>query len=116
MGACKVAPREAAEARGLGARRIRNRFLRLLRRSGNARAALKIVGHANMFYKRRRRDPVFARQWAEAVAAADARLSEAESAFPGGERARRLPPPNLPADPAALLRKGEKRKRPGRRR
>ena len=109
MGARK-AGRPKRRKRGVWGPGIKNKFLRLLRRSGNARAALKIVGHANMFYKRRRRDRVFAREWAEAVAAADARLSTAESAFPGDERARRLPPRNLPGDPAALLGKGEKRK------
>ena len=68
--------------RGVWGEKIRDRFLALLRETGNASAALRITGHANMFYKRRRRDSGFARQWAEAVAAADARLGRAESPIP----------------------------------
>lgn len=76
--------RPGATARGKWSVAIRDQFLELLRESGNAIAALRIVGHPSMFYKRRRRDPVFAAQWAAAVAEADARLSKAENAFPGG--------------------------------
>jgi hypothetical protein len=107
MGARK-AGRPKRRRRGVWGPRIKNKFLRLLRKTGNARAALRVVGHANMFYKRRRRDPVFAAEWAEAVTAADARLGGAESAFVG--TGARNCPPRSPRDPAALLRKGEKRK------
>jgi hypothetical protein len=117
----------AGKARGAGRKpygawseEIRDAFLVLLRETGNARAALRIVGHPNMFYKRRRRDPEFAAQWAEAVAAADARLSPAESAYPrarlrpaedGGEMATVAgAAPLADADPGALLRPGTKRK------
>ncbi len=71
-----------AGKRGVWCAEIRGRFLALLRETGNVAATLRITGHPNMFYKRRRRDPDFARDWAEAVAAADAKLSQAESAFP----------------------------------
>lgn len=74
--------------KGVWSDAIRQRFLALLRETGNVGATLRVVGHANMFYKRRRRDPDFAREWAEAVAAADARLSAAESAFPEAEEGR----------------------------
>jgi len=68
--------------RGKWSPEIRDRFLALLRESGNARATLKIVGHPNMFYKRRRSDPEFRRAWDETVAAVDARLKSAASPFP----------------------------------
>jgi len=80
MGARKR--RGKSKPRGVWEPGIRDRFLALLRESGNATAALRIVGHPNMFYKRRRRDPEFAAAWAAAVAAADARLRGAESDFP----------------------------------
>jgi hypothetical protein len=72
-----------AGRRGVWCAEIRARFLALVRETGNVAATLRAIGHPNMFYKRRRRDPDFAREWAEAVAAADAALSRAESAFPG---------------------------------
>ena len=75
--------RQPAEPRGKWSVAIKERFLALLRETGNAAATLRIVGHANMFRKRRRRDPEFAALWAEAVAAADARLGRATGRFPG---------------------------------
>ena len=74
--------RPKGKVRGTWSAEIRGRFLALLRETGNARAALRVVGHANMFYKRRRRDPEFAAEWAAAVAEADARLKGVESPFP----------------------------------
>ncbi|HEX8064333.1 MAG TPA: hypothetical protein VF535_14105 [Allosphingosinicella sp.] len=50
---------------------IADAFLAVLRETGNAQAAIRAVGHGDMFYRRRREDPAFARRWAEAVAAAD---------------------------------------------
>jgi hypothetical protein len=72
-----------AGKRGAWCDEIRARFLELLRETGNVAATLRLIGHPNMFYKRRRRDPVFAADWAAAVAETDVRLSRAESAFPG---------------------------------
>ncbi|HYI47802.1 MAG TPA: hypothetical protein VEX35_04980 [Allosphingosinicella sp.] len=90
---------------------IRDWFLKLLRETGNAAAALRMVGHANMFYKRRRRDPEFARLWAEAVAQADAQLSGAESAFPGTGRGQlRATVPIQVEELGGYLRPGRKRK------
>jgi hypothetical protein len=71
-----------AAKRGVWGDEIKKRFLALVRETGNVRATLRVVGHPNMFYKRRRRDPDFAREWAEAVAGADVELSRAERAFP----------------------------------
>jgi hypothetical protein len=72
-----------AAKRGKWGAEIRARFLELLRETGNVAATLRVIGHPNMFYKRRRRDPGFAAAWAAAVAGADAALAAAESAFPG---------------------------------
>ena len=73
----------ADKKRGVWSAEIRARFLAMVRETGNVRATLRVIGHPNMFYKRRRRDPDFARDWAAAVAEADAELSQAERAFPG---------------------------------
>jgi hypothetical protein len=108
---------------------IRDEFLALLRETGNVRAAIRVLGHANMFYKRRRRDPEFAGLWNAAVAAADVRLAGATSRLVGtgmGTVTSNCPPDpasNCPraamvarlggfavADPATLLRPGRKRK------
>src|SRR3954463_13483354 len=78
--------------RGVWGEAIRDSFLALLGGSGNASAALRAVGHPNMFYKRRRRDPVFAADWAAAVAAADARLRLAESPFLRPIEVKSMPP------------------------
>jgi hypothetical protein len=108
---------------------IRDRFLALLRETGNVRAVIRVLGHANMFYKRRRRDPEFAALWDAAVAAADTRLAGATSrlvedpstgsgpAGGAGTVASKCPPAVARlggfavADPATLLRPGRKRKR-----
>jgi hypothetical protein len=56
-------------------------FLKVLRETGNVQAAIRAVGHGDMFYRRRREDPGFALRWEEAAAAADHDLrSEGESA------------------------------------
>lgn len=103
---------------------IRDAFLAVLRETGNAAAAFRVVGHASMFRKRRKRDPVFAAAWAAALAEADTRLSKAESPFPetGMGTVTYLSPgqsPDCPrarlggfavADPATLLRPMPKRK------
>ncbi len=119
--------RPKGKARGKWSAEIRARFLALLRETGNARAALRVVGHPNMFHKRRRSDPAFAAEWAEAVAAADARLQGVESPFPAegmGTAGMGTVTSNCPratgpvehlgdfarADPATLLRPGPKRK------
>jgi hypothetical protein len=100
---------------------IRDEFLALLRETGNARAVIRALGHGNMFYKRRRREPTFAREWAEALAAADARLSGATSRLVEGMGTVASNCPRAAAvarlgafaiaDPATLLRPGPKRKR-----
>jgi hypothetical protein len=82
MGRSRSRP-PGGKPRGKWSAEIRERFLALLRETGNAAAALRIVGHPNMFRKRRRRDPEFAADWAAAVAAADARLGKATGRFPG---------------------------------
>jgi len=80
----------------------------MVRETGNVRATLRVIGHPNMFYKRRRRDPDFAREWAEAVAGADVELSRAERAFPG--------PPPSPATFAGSAEELGGYLRPGRKR
>jgi hypothetical protein len=105
---------------------IRDRFLALLRETGNVSAVIRVLGHANMFHKRRRRDPEFAALWDAAVAAADARLAGATSRLveSGTDAGMGTVASNCPraaavarlgafaiADPATLLRPGRKRKR-----
>jgi|GEM_PF-1752043 len=96
---------EGRRPRGVWGEAIRERFLALLRETGNAAAAFRVVGHANMFRKRRARDPEFAAEWAEAVAAADARLCGAESRFPQAREPSPRPvrgqvrPPDGPKSP-----------------
>jgi hypothetical protein len=103
--------------RGVWGEAIRDSFLALLGESGNARAALRIVGHPNMFYKRRRRDPAFAADWAAAVEAVDARLRQAQSPFLGPIEVKSMPPDDSGRPDAdalgGLLKPG--RKRPQRR-
>jgi hypothetical protein len=88
------------------------RFLALVRETGNAKAAAAALGAPNAFNNRMKRDPEFRRRAREAAAEADARLSGAASAFP----AFALPPPApivpLATDAEALggfLRPGRKR-------
>jgi hypothetical protein len=97
--------------RGKWTPQIRARFLKVLRETGNAREAYRRIGHQNMFQRRRRSDPEFARDWAAAEAEADAANRDKKSAFAGIEEA---PGPMMPAegDPTALLRPGAKTKRP----
>lgn len=102
-----------AGKRGVWSEEIRARFLALVRETGNVAAALRIIGHPNMFYKRRRRDPEFAREWAEAVACADAKLSRAESAFPDADAGKGTGTRPCPLDTSAealggFLRPGRK--------
>jgi len=82
---------------------LRDGFLAILGATGNARAAFRLLGHENMFRKRRR-DPEFAAAWAAAVAAADARLSAAENAWPetGDAEAAGGPPPRPGEDGGAV--------------
>jgi len=115
-----------SKRRGKWGAGIRKRFLALLRETGNAAAALRVVGHPNMFYKRRRSDPLFAAQWAAAVAEADERHSRATGrlvedgtgtpARAGAGTAGRSRAEAVErlgafaiADPATLLRPGPKR-------
>jgi len=58
------------------------RFLALVRETGNARAAAVALGAPNAFNKRMKSDPEFRRRARAAAAEADARLRGAESAFP----------------------------------
>jgi hypothetical protein len=89
--------------RGRWGEAIRGRFLALLRESGNASAALRIVGHPNMFYKRRRSDPVFAAEWAAAVESVDARLARAKSPFLAPIEVKSMPPDESGRPDADLL-------------
>jgi hypothetical protein len=75
---------------------IRDRFLALLGETGNAAAALRVIGHPSMFYKRRRNDPEFAALWDAAAAAADARLGRATGRLVAGTGTSNRPP-GLPA-------------------
>jgi hypothetical protein len=61
---------------------LRAEFLALLRETGNARASARRLGHPHLFLNRWRRDPVFRRDCATAVAQADDRLREAPGPFP----------------------------------
>jgi hypothetical protein len=65
------------------------RFLELVRETGNKRAAARALGHPNLFNNRMKRNAEFRRLCDEACAAADARLAGATTAF---VRARRTPP------------------------
>lgn len=110
-----MAEREARRPgpRGVWGEAIKDRFLALLRETGNATATLRVVGHANMFRKRRQRDPEFAALWAEAVAAADARLCRATGRFParGTGTVAGAGMGTVTSDcPRALLRPGPKKK------
>ncbi|TMJ18289.1 MAG: hypothetical protein E6G92_00045 [Alphaproteobacteria bacterium] len=95
--------------RGIWTPQIRERFLAALRETGNARAAYRRIGHQNMFMRRRRSDPEFARDWAEAEKAADGKWSAATSAF-AAARKRPCKLPKSAPDPDRLLRPMPKRK------
>jgi hypothetical protein len=73
-------------------------FLAILRETGNAEAAIRALGHGDMFYRRRREDPVFAARWLGAAEAADrelrARTEAARNPFP--DRPNGPPPPVEP--------------------
>lgn len=58
------------------------RFLALVRETGNARAAARELGHPDLFNNRMRRNPEFKARVRAAAAEADARLRGAESPFP----------------------------------
>ncbi|HEX8127157.1 MAG TPA: hypothetical protein VF548_16395 [Allosphingosinicella sp.] len=83
------------------------RFLELVRETGNARASARALGYPGLFNNRIRRNPGFARRVRAAAAEADARLRGAESPFvcPFGVKGK------LPTDAEALggyLRPGRK--------
>ncbi|HWH16743.1 MAG TPA: hypothetical protein VNT77_00165 [Allosphingosinicella sp.] len=62
----------------------RARFLEVLALTGNLRAAAEEIGvHRRSVERRRDRDPAFAVDWAAAIEAATARLSEAQGQFEG---------------------------------
>lgn len=69
---------------------LRADYLALLSRTGNAAASARMLGHPTLFDGRRARDPAFRAQCREAVAEADARLSQAMGALPGNDL---FPPP-----------------------
>lgn len=58
------------------------RFLGIVRETGNGRAAAIALGAPNAFNNRMKRDPEFRRRVREAAAGADGRLRGAQSAFP----------------------------------
>jgi hypothetical protein len=83
------------------------RFLEMVRETGNARASARALGHKELFANRMRRNPEFARRVRAAAGEADARLRGAENAFPFpfGIKGK------LPTDPESLggyLRPGRK--------
>jgi len=94
---------------------IADAFLAVLRATGNAQAAIRAVGHGNMFYRRKREDPVFARRWAEMASAADrdlrAQRDSARSPFParaeGPPAAAPGPEPFTLPPPAAKVRSAQ---------
>lgn len=87
-------------------------FLAILRETGNAQAAIRALGHGDMFYRRRREDPVFAARWLEAAEAADlalrARRDAAQSPFPSEPDEGPVPP--LPLEPCVFPRPAAKAK------
>jgi hypothetical protein len=62
---------------------LRAAFLTLVRMTGNARAAARVLGEPNMFNNRRRKDAAFRAEWDAARAAAGVELGAATRAFPG---------------------------------
>ncbi|HEX8064330.1 MAG TPA: hypothetical protein VF535_14090 [Allosphingosinicella sp.] len=83
------------------------RFLTLVRETGNARAAARALGHKELFNNRMRRNPAFRARVREAAAEADSRLRGTGSPFlfPFGIKGK------LPTDPESLggyLRPGRK--------
>ncbi|MBV9930832.1 MAG: hypothetical protein JO013_07790 [Alphaproteobacteria bacterium] len=88
-----VAPRAGAAGRRAQVKRARVRwsealgeeFLALVAETGNARAAAAALGAPHAFNNKMKRDPEFRRRARDAAAAADARLSGAERAFPADE-------------------------------
>ncbi|HEX8380655.1 MAG TPA: hypothetical protein VF619_08930 [Allosphingosinicella sp.] len=102
--ACALAPgrRDRVWSAALG-----ERFLALVRETGNARASARALGHPDLFANRMKRRPDFARAVRAAAAEADARFAGAERAFlfPFGIKGK------LPDDPESLggyLRPGRK--------
>ncbi|MEA3033947.1 MAG: hypothetical protein QOH86_1963 [Sphingomonadales bacterium] len=83
------------------------RFLALVRETGNARAAAIALGAPNAFNKRMKSDPEFRRRARAATAEADARLSGAASPFPAP--AAIVPLPTDAASLGGFLRPGRKR-------
>jgi hypothetical protein len=81
-------------------------FLAIVRETGNAQLAIRALGHGDMFYRRRREDPVFAERWLKAAESADrdlgVRTEAARNPFPA--RPNGPPPPLEPCafpEPAA---------------
>ena len=76
---------KGGKTRSTWSEELRTEYLALLRRTGNAGASARMLGHPTLFHGRRARDPVFRLQCRNAVAEADARLGKAASAFPGAD-------------------------------
>jgi hypothetical protein len=91
----------APRPRSVWSEALRADYLALLRETGNGRASARSLGHPFLFDNRRSRDPVFRRQCEQAVAEAEARLSQALSRFPSADPFR--PPPGDPCDPLGPL-------------
>jgi hypothetical protein len=87
-----TAGRPASRARVRWSPRLGERFLAILRETGNARQASLRLGAPNAFYNRMRRDPDFRRRARDAAAEADARLADAQSAFPPPIEVKSMPP------------------------
>jgi hypothetical protein len=103
-------PRPVKRARARWSPELGEKFLAILRETGNARQAALRLRAPNAFSKRMRVDPAFRRDCHAAAAEADARLRGAASPFP---RPIEHKGKRLPTDAASLggmLRPGRKRK------
>jgi len=69
-------------------------FLALLRKTGNARASARRLGHRHLFNNRMRRDPAFARACAQAAEEASACLGGREGSFVAPLEYKGMPPRN----------------------
>jgi hypothetical protein len=91
----------ARRARVRWSTELGERFLAMVRETGNARAAAAALGAPNAFNNRMKRDAGFRRRVLEAAAEADARLAGAEGAFPEAATCPcTCPPVGVAADPA----------------
>jgi hypothetical protein len=105
-------PRVPRARRGGWDPELGERFLELLRETGNARASARRLGKPNSFRNRRRRDPEFRAKWDRIVAETDGRLKRAPSSFLEPRPAGARPALETSAEKlGGMLRPGRKRPR-----